>query len=65
MLTSAKLREPWYYKVYFLKLHMCVFLCVKFLEWGQGNFTTSPPRPPQDEPLKSQPKLGLKLTKLH
>ena len=24
MLTSAKLRGSWYYKVYFLKLHMCV-----------------------------------------
>ena len=24
ILTSAKLRGPWYYKAYFLKLHVCV-----------------------------------------
>ena len=24
MLTSTKLRGSWYYKIYFLKLHMCV-----------------------------------------
>ena len=29
MLTSAKLREPWYRNVYFLKLHMCVKLHTK------------------------------------
>ena len=27
MLTSKKLREPWYQKVSFAKLHMCVYLC--------------------------------------
>ena len=33
MLTSAKLREPWYVKLQVkraLKLHMCVYLCTKF-----------------------------------
>ena len=30
MLTSAKLRGPRYYKVYFLKLNMGVYLRVKF-----------------------------------
>ena len=30
MLTSAKLSGPWYQKVYFLKLHMCVYLRTKF-----------------------------------
>ena len=30
MLTSAKLRMPWYQKVYFLKLHVCVYLRTKF-----------------------------------
>ena len=30
MLTSAKLRGPWYQKTYFLKLHMCVNLHTKF-----------------------------------
>ena len=30
MLTSAKLRGPWYEKVYFLKLHMSVYLRAKF-----------------------------------
>ena len=29
MLTSAKLRESWYQNVYFLKLHMCVYLRIK------------------------------------
>ena len=27
LLTSAKLRRPWYWKVYFLKLHVCVLTC--------------------------------------
>ena len=30
MLTSAKLRGPWYWKVYFLELNMCVYLRTKF-----------------------------------
>ena len=30
MLTSAQLKEPWYKRVYFLKVHMCVYLGAKF-----------------------------------
>ena len=30
MLTSVKLRRPWYEQVCFLKLHLCVYLCTKF-----------------------------------
>ena len=30
ILTSAKLRGRWYYKVYFLKLNMCEYLRAKF-----------------------------------
>ena len=30
MLTSAKWRRSWYYKVYFLKLNMFVYLRTKF-----------------------------------
>ena len=41
-LTSAKLRGPWYQKLYFLAY----------------NFTPSPP--PQNEPLKSPLRLGLR-----
>ena len=29
ILTSAKLRKSWYQKIYFLKFHICVYLCVK------------------------------------
>ena len=29
-LISAILEESWYQKVYFLKLHICVYLCTKF-----------------------------------
>ena len=36
MLTSAKLRGPRHYKVYFLKLHMDVYLSAKFEGWGGG-----------------------------
>ena len=65
MVTSAKLREPWHKKVYFLKLHMSVYLHNKFqvsssilTSFKQGNFT--PPLPQtQNEPLKSPPRLGL------
>ena len=65
MVTSAKLREPWHKKVYFLKLHMSVYLHTKFqvsnsilTSFRQGN---SPPPLPQtqNEPLKSPPRLGL------
>ena len=30
IVTSAKLREPWYLKVYFRKLKICVYLHAKF-----------------------------------
>ena len=30
ILTSAKLREPWCWNVYFLKLRICLYLCTKF-----------------------------------
>lgn len=30
MLTSAELKRFWYHKVYFLELHICVYLCAKF-----------------------------------
>ena len=71
MLTSAKLREPWYSKVYFLQLHVCV-LTYQISSYVSGIILTSfrqgvilpPPRPPpflaQNEPLKSPPRLGLK-----
>ena len=62
--TSAKLRGPWYEKMYFLKLNMCVYLRAK-LEVS-GIIVTSfrkglilPLSPPQNEPLKSPPRLGL------
>ena len=67
MLTSAKLRGPWYHKVYFLKLHMCVYLRTKFQvssiilrSFRQG--VILPPLPAQYELLKSPPRLGLKFT---
>ena len=50
ILASAKLRGPWYWKVYFLKLHMCVNLLTKFqvssiiltsFRW-RSNFTPPP-----------------------
>ena len=67
MLTSAKLRKPWYQKIYFLKLYMCVYLRTKFqvssiiitsFRQGEGGWGVLPP--PQNEPLKIPPKLGLK-----
>ena len=30
VLTSVNLRGPWYQKIYFLKLHICVYLRAKF-----------------------------------
>ena len=65
MLTSARLRGPWYKKVYFLKLHMIAYLRAKFqvssiilTSFRQG---VIPPTPsPQNEHLKSPPKLVLK-----
>ena len=56
MLTSAKLRRPWYQKVHFLKLHMCVYLRTKFQ--ASSIILTYPPLP-QNEPLKRPPRLGL------
>ena len=63
MLTSAKLRRPWYWKVYFLKLHMSAYLCTKFnvssiilMSFRQDvNLTKL-----QNKPLQSPPWLGLK-----
>ena len=62
--TSAKLRGPWYKKIYFLKLNMCVYLRAKL--WVSSIIVTSfrkglilPLSPPQNEPLKSPPRLGL------
>ena len=69
MLTSAKLKGSWYYKVYFLKLHMCAYLRTKFLVSSiiQTRFRQSECRVeerviplPQNGPLKSPPRLGLK-----
>ena len=65
MLTSARLRGPWYKKVYFLKLHMIAYLRAKFqvssiilTSFRQG---VIPPTPsPQNEHLKSPSKLVLK-----
>ena len=59
MLTSAKLRGPWYLEVYILKLDKCVYLRAKFevssiiqrvLGRRRGNFTPPPPH------LKRTPK---------
>ena len=73
MLTSAKIRQPWYKKVYLLKLHMSFYLRAKFEffsiiltsfrqsegGWG-GGWILLLPRPTQNEPLKSPSGLGLK-----
>ena len=68
MLTSTKLRAPYYQKVYFLILHMCVYLSTKFhvssiiltsFRQGMGVFLLLT-HPPQNEPLKSPPRLALK-----
>ena len=68
ILTSAKLRKSWYQKIYFLKFHICVYLCVKLkvsniiLTSSREDpciFTPSPP-PPQNERLKSPLSLGLR-----
>ena len=68
MLTSAKMRGPRHYKVYFLKLHMGVYLHAKFevssivlTSFRQGGGVILPPfPPPQNELLKSPPRLGLR-----
>ena len=66
MLTSTKLRGPWYNKVYFLKLHMCVYLRAKsevsriiLTSFRQGVTLPPPPPPLQNKPLKSPHKLGI------
>ena len=59
MLTSAKLRTFWYYKVYFMKLYLYVYLHTKFqvssiilTSFRRGNFapptTTTTKRTPQN-----------------
>ena len=45
MLTSAKLRGPRHYKVYFLELHMDVYLSAKFEGGGGGCVILPPPSP--------------------
>ena len=65
MLISAKLREPRPQKVYLLKLHMGVYLRAKFevssiILAGFRQGVILPPPPPQNEPLKSPPRLGLR-----
>ena len=63
MLTSAKLRGPWYWNLYFLKPHICVYLHTKvevssviLTSFRLGaNFIS----PPQNRPLESPPRSGL------
>ena len=74
MLKLAKLRGPWYQKVCLLKLHTCLYLCTKFQvssitpttfrQEEVGNFIPTL-LPPQNEPLKNPPRLGLKYIKSH
>ena len=74
MLTSAKLGEPWYKKIHFLKLNMCVYLLAEFevssiiptsFKKGRGERegVILPLPPPQNELLKSLPRLGLERIK--
>ena len=63
MLTSPKLKRSFSRKVYFLKPNTCLYIRPKFqvssqilISFRQG-FLTQPP--PQNEPLKSPPRLGL------
>ena len=72
MLTSAKLRVPWYYKVSFLKLHMGVYLRAEFQDSSiildivldRVNFKSyPPPHPPSTR--KSPPRIGLKRDQCH
>ena len=71
MLTSAKLREPWNKKVYFLKLHMRVYLHTEFqvsssiLTSFRREFCHPPLPQTQNKPQKSPPRLidrGIKAT---
>ena len=62
MLILGKFRQSWYYKLYFLKLHMRVYLRTKFqvssITLTSFRGVNSPP--PQNGPLKSAPILGFK-----
>ena len=70
MLISVKLGGLWYLKVYFLKLHMCMYLRAKFevssiiltsfrkeLGGGERGWVILSP-PTQNEPLKRPTRLG-------
>ena len=61
----SKIKGSCYWKVYFLKLHMCVYFRTKLeisnlilTSFKQG-VILSPPCPPQNKHLKSPPRLGL------
>ena len=69
ILTSAKLRGSWYQKVYFLKLHMDLYLRTKFqvssiivttFSRGRGGgLFYAPSHTPENGLLKGPPRLGL------
>ena len=74
MMASTKLIGPWYQKVYFLKLHMCVYLNAKFKisiiiltsvrKLGEGsNF--KPPSPTSKRTHKSPTHIRVKVNKFH
>ena len=73
-MTSTKLRGPWCQKVYFLKLHMRVYLNAKFKisiiiltsvrKLGEGsNF--KPPSPTSKRTHKSPTHIRVKVNKIH
>ena len=73
-MASTKLIGPWYQKVYFLKLHMCVYLNAKFKisiiiltsvrKLGEGsNF--KPPSPTSKRTQKSPTHIRVKVNKIH
>ena len=73
-MASTKLIGPWYQKVYFLKLHMCVYLNAKFKisiiiltsvrKLGEGsNF--KPPSPTSKRTHKSPTHIRVKVNKIH
>ena len=71
MLSSAQLRGAWYWKVYFLKLHECVYLCAKFevssiilITLRQRGRLFLPSSSTSNEPLKSPPRLELNKTSI-
>ena len=67
MLTSAKFRAPWYQMMYFLKLHVCVYIPnFRFPAHTQTHTQThththTHTHTPQNEPLKSLHRLGSKI----